>query len=473
MGNWIILLLLLLSSVIPSVIIFFLAQRREFLRNFLNITGIFFKLLLVSYLLYGLHLGLEFRLEYEIFEGINFSLRADRLSMLFVTLSSVLWLFTTVYAIAYLQKSLNKSLFFGFFSLCVSATVGLALAGNLFTFFIFYELLTLTTFSLILHERTHEAKQAAITYLKYTVFGGTSFLLGLVLLYSMNLPHTFVSGGYLQHAQHLSDMKAWLIFIILLLGVGVKAALFGLHGWLPKAMAAPAPVSALLHAVAVVKAGAFGIIRIVYDIYGIQLASSLGLLLFLATIAAITIIYGSIKALGQTNLKKRLAYSTVSQVSYITLGVALYGPLGTIGGIVHLVHQGVMKITLFFCAGAFAKTAGVSTIDQTDGLGKTMPLSAFAFSIGAFGMIGLPPFAGFVSKYYLSLGALANDSLALLCVLGASALLNGAYFLPIVYRMWFLPPKTKPIATKSILFALGDFSALTWVKQIAQSEYGS
>ena len=208
-------------------------------------------------------------------------------------------------------------------------------------------------------------------------------------------------------------------------------------------MVAPAPVSALLHAVAVVKAGAFGIIRTVYEVFGVEFAESLGVTQLLIYLAAFTIIYGSVVALFQDDLKKRLAYSTISQVSYITLGVAIAGPIAAVGGVVHLVHQGLMKITLFFCAGNLAETLGIYKISQMDGVGKRMPASMAAFTVGAFGMIGLPPIAGFVSKWYLGIGAINTGNSWIVYILALSSLLNAAYFLPIVYRIWF-KPQLKP-----------------------------
>jgi formate hydrogenlyase subunit 3/multisubunit Na+/H+ antiporter MnhD subunit len=212
-----------------------------------------------------------------------------------------------------------------------------------------------------------------------------------------------------------------------------------LHGWLPAAMAAPAPVSALLHAVAVVKAGAFGVIRVIYDVFGAGTVVELGVGVPLAALASLTILWGSIRALQQDEIKKRLAFSTVSQVSYIVLGAALAGPYAMIGGLVHLVHQGLMKITLFFCAGIFDERAGVKRIDGLNGLGARMPWTSTCFSLGAMGMIGLPPLAGFVSKFYLGLGGIEAGAPWVLAVLAASTLLNAAYFLPLLYRLWFLP----------------------------------
>ncbi|MCW9087925.1 MAG: proton-conducting transporter membrane subunit, partial [Gammaproteobacteria bacterium] len=206
------------------------------------------------------------------------------------------------------------------------------------------------------------------------------------------------------------------------------------------AMVAPAPVSALLHAVAVVKAGAFGVVRILYDVVGIERAVALNIAPLLAMLAAATIIWGSLRALEQQNLKRRLAFSTVSQVSYITLGAAMAGPLALIGGLVHLVHQGLMKITLFFCAGNLAKTLGVHSVGQMRGVGRRMPLTMLAFTLAALGMIGLPPMAGFVSKWYLGLGALEAGHGGWIAVLALSSVLNAAYFLPLLYSVWFRSP---------------------------------
>jgi formate hydrogenlyase subunit 3/multisubunit Na+/H+ antiporter MnhD subunit len=260
-------------------------------------------------------------------------------------------------------------------------------------------------------------------------------------------------------------------------------------------MVAPAPVSALLHAVAVVKAGAFGIVRIVHDVYGVSLAAELNMLFPLLLLAAFTIVYGSLRALTQDDLKKRLAYSTISQVSYIVLGSAVFGPVAMVGGVVHLVHQGLMKITLFFCAGIFAETIGVYKISKLDGAGRRLPWTMTAFTIASLGMIGLPPLAGFVSKWFLGAGAIDAGQNWVVGVLVVSSLLNAAYFLPIIYRGWFKPqekpwPKdhtygwvetnwlllAPPLITAFLvilsgLFATLPYSPLTMVQLLAQVEY--
>lgn len=283
----------------------------------------------------------------------------------------------------------------------------------------------------------------------------------------------------------------------LVAGVGVKAAIVPLHGWLPQAMVAPAPVSALLHAVAVVKAGAFGIVRIVYEVYGVEFAQSLALLQPLAVAAAITIVWGSVRALFQDDLKRRLAFSTVSQVSYIALGTALFGPVGTVGGLVHLVHQGIMKITLFFCAGNYAETLGIHKVSEMDGAGRRMPLTTLAFSVAALGMMGVPLTAGAVSKAWLSDGAQAAGMDWAIWILWTSSLLNAAYFLPILWRAWLrpapaawpgehifarglretawlllLPPLATAVATLAAgMLAESEASPLAWAKLVATREY--
>ncbi|WP_416885984.1 complex I subunit 5 family protein [Marinospirillum sp.] len=488
-------LTVLSTSLIAAALIFWIPEHSSQLRTSVNLAAALFKILLMVLILIGVSRGEEFVTQFPLMQDVDFVLRADALGVLFAGLSSVLWLFTTIYAIGYLEQTPNRRRFFGFFSLCVASTLGIAFAGNLFTFVIFYELLTLSTYPLVVHKGTPAALRAGRIYLQYTLAGGLVLLLGVLALHSLVGAVPFAEKDALvalaQQQPHLLQG----IFLLLILGLAVKAAMVPLHGWLPQAMVAPAPVSALLHAVAVVKAGAFGIVRVVYDVYGITLSWELGLLLPLGLAAAFTILYGSIRALSQTDIKKRLAYSTVSQVSYIALGISLFGPLGTLGGLVHLLHQGLMKVTLFFCAGNYAETLGIHRIDQLDGAGRRMPATSLCFTLGALGMIGLPPLAGFISKWYLASGAVAIQAYWVIPVLLASSLLNAAYFLPLLYRIWF-KPQTEPwpherqlgrwdtgawllippvvTATLSLLaglFAASALSPLAWVELIIQREY--
>lgn len=490
-------LLILASSLLPGLVIFTLPEARVRVRTVLNLLGAMTKLALVSWMVWNIYQGHQFETRLPLLPHLDLSLQIGPLAVLFLTLSALLWLVTTLYAIGYLEGSPQRSRFFGFFSLCVTATAGVAMAGNLLTFLLFYEMLTLVTYPLVVHRGTEAARRAGHTYLVYTIPGGALLLIGTVWLYAVAGTLEFTSRGFLQQVDESQHPVLIVIFFLLIAGFGVKAALVPFHGWLPQAMVAPAPVSALLHAVAVVKAGAFGIVRIVYEVYGVDFASQLGVTQPLAIMAAITILYGSLRALFQNDLKRRLAFSTVSQVSYITLGVAIVGPLATIGGLVHLVHQGLMKITLFFCAGNLAETLGIHKVSEMKGVGKRMPLTMAAFTIGALGMIGIPPIAGFISKWYLGLGALETGQSWVILVLIASTLLNAAYFLPILYAGWFCEPgqawpnerernyghqetawtlllpslTTAALALAAGLFATLPYTPLEWVRFITLSEF--
>jgi len=427
-----------LSSLIAAALIFSFGESFRRTRVLINLAAAVVKLILVAVMLWGVSRGHTFVFAAELLPGIAFHLHADDLTMLLSLLSALLWLVTTVYAIGYLEDSPNRARFFGFFSLCVTATMGVAAAGNLFTFFIFYELLSLSTWPLVVHRGTDRALRAGAVYLAFTLGGGAVLLAGIVTT-QLTAGHTsFTAGGFMQATGATRPLLIG-IFLLLFTGTAVKAAMVPLHAWLPRAMVAPAPVSALLHAVAVVKAGAFGIIRLVYDVFGIELTAALGMDHVLAAAAAFSIIYGSVLALRQRDLKARLAYSTVSQVAYITLGLGIGGPLAAVGGLAHLVHQGLMKITLFFCAGNLAETHGVKNIDNMDGIGRRMPWTMCAFTVAALGMIGVPPVAGFLSKWYLGLGGVQAGQHWVVAVLVASTVLNAAYFLPILRRAWFAP----------------------------------
>jgi len=489
-------LLILLTSLLPGIVIFLLPEERMGWRTALNLGGAVLKLALTGVMIWGVRHEHVYETRLPILPDIELVLNADAMSVMMTALSGVLWFVTTVYAIAYLEKSpQSRSRFFGFFSLCVSSTIGIALAGNLMTFLMFYEMLTLTTYPLVVHRGTPESMRAGRIYITYTITGGAAFLSGVAWLKALVGSVAFTEGGMLAPYVDIYATQLRSIFFLMICGLGVKAALVPLHGWLPQAMVAPAPVSALLHAVAVVKAGAFGIVRVVYDVFGIEFSAELGLLQPLAAAAAFTIVYGSVRALFQDELKKRLAFSTVSQVSYIVLGAGILGPLATIGGIVHLVHQGLMKITLFFCAGNFAETLGVHHVSQMNGVGRRMPWTMAAFTLGALGMIGVPPIAGFISKWYLATGGLAAGQPWIIAILVVSSLLNAAYFLPIIYRAWFqeaaetwpqnssggkpetrwmllLPPLiTALLALLAGLLANAPFSPLEWARLIAAREY--
>lgn len=485
-------LLVLMSSLLPGVIIFFLPERRHGLRTTLNIGAAVAKLALTAVMAAGIAAGHHFETRFRFVPGADLVLRADTWALMFVVLSAALWLATTIYAVGYLEGTPEQSRFFGFFSLCVASTMGIALAANLVTFFVFYEMLTVTTYPLVIHRGTREALRAGDVYLRYTISGGVALLAGIAFVYALAGHGDFTEGGFLAPLGDRHRAPLIVAFALLVTGLAVKAAIFPLHRWLPTAMVAPAPVSALLHAVAVVKAGAFGITRVLYDVYGLRFARELGVTDALTLAAVVTILFGSCAALAQTDLKRRLAYSTVSQVSYIVLGMTVYGSLSTIGGSVHLIHQGLMKITLFFCAGNVAEELGVHEIRELRGVARRMPLTMAAFTVGALGMIGVPPLAGFVTKWYLGLGALEAGEGWCVVVLLVSSLLNAAYFLPIVYDTWFGEPRIHlreraasaevrlslllpTLATAALSVAAGvlagsSWSPLGWAKRITSLE---
>lgn len=488
--------LIVLSSFTSGLIIFFLRPEAHKLRTVLNLTGAGATFLLVLVMFWGVFHRRVHETRLPLLPDTDLVLHGDALSVLFSVLSAGLWFITTLYAAGYLEGSPHRSRFFAFFSLCISATLGVALSGNMITFLLFYEMLTLSTYPLVVHRGTDEALRAGRIYLTYTIIGGTVLLLGVVWLQALIGPLEFTETGLLSNYAELYRWQYIVIFALMVGGLGVKAALVPLHGWLPIAMVAPAPVSALLHAVAVVKSGVFGIVRVIYDVYGVTFAHDLGVTAPLAVLAGITIVYGSIRALYQDDLKRRLAYSTVSQLSYIALGASIVGPVATIGGIVHLIHQGLMKITLFFCAGNMAETLGIHKISEMKGVAQRMPWTMAAFTLGALGMIGVPPLAGFISKWYLGSGGLIAGQPWVILVLSASSLLNAAYFLPILYTAWFekqtepWPEEhsfgrlethwmllVPPLATALLALAVGllanfPFSPLDWSKLITEREYG-
>jgi multicomponent Na+:H+ antiporter subunit D len=438
-----VLLWLLATSLVPAGIIFLLPEDAERSRRVINMAGAVAKVGLVLALVVGVFSGREYEWRTAFLPGIDLVLRADPVPLLFVLLSALLWLTTTIYAIGYLSEDTHRSRFFGFFSLCVTASVGIALAGNLVTLLIFYELLTVATYPLIVHQGHERARAGGRIYLLYAVTGGAAVLVGVVWLQtiagSVAFRETALLGALA--SEHRGALTA--IFVLLVGGFGVKAAMVPLHVWLPHAMVAPAPVSALLHAVAVVKAGAYAIVRVVHDLYGAELASELGVLTPLAVAASITIVYGSVLALAQQDLKRRLAYSTVSQLSYIVLGISVVGLTSVAGGVAHLVHQGVMKVTLFYCAGVLATSLGVTRVDQLHGVARKQPLTMAAFTIAALGMIGVPPTVGFITKWYLGLGAVEADQPWVVWILVASTVLNAAYFLPLIARAWLSEPDSE------------------------------
>ena len=381
----------------------------------------------------------------ELLPGISFKFAVDGMSLLFAIVSSFLWIFATSYNIGYMRslKEHAQTRFFACFAFAIFGALGLAFSGNIFTMYFFYEIITIATFPLVGHEQTETALEGAKKYLIYLMGTSKLFLLPAMIL-------TYVYAGTLDF--NLMDITRgifptttphWVVVLTYALYIAgiAKAAIMPLHNWLPSAMVAPTPVSALLHAVAVVKAGVFSIARVVLCVMGVDLMRRLHLDIPTAYLASFTIIFASIIALTKDDLKARIAYSTISQLSYIILGVVLLAPAAIQGGLFHIAAHAFSKITLFFAAGAIYVAAHLKKVSQISGVGRKMPITFGMFGLATLSMIGLPPAVGFVSKWYLIEGALNVHQTIFMVILLISALLNAAYFVPIVYKGFFEKPK--------------------------------
>jgi multicomponent Na+:H+ antiporter subunit D len=369
-------------------------------------------------------------------------LRVDAMGALFGMTAAVLWTLALIYSWGYMRGEHRLGRYYSFFVLCLAWTMGVAYAGNLLTFLIFYELFSILTYPLVVHEETPEAMAAGTKYIIYILVGGTLVLLAIVLTFFAAGDQTLTAGGILSADAGRGRLLA--IFWCFLVGFGVKAALVPLHGWVPDAHpAAPAPFSAVLSGV-MVAAGSFGIMRAMFYVFGADLLNDLGVTRYLTWIAAFTVLFAAVLAVNQDNLKRRLAYSTISQMGYVVLGVSLLGTEATIGALVHITNHAFMKGALFLCAGLFIRRLGAARVSQLDGAARRMPVTAAGFAIASLAMIGTPPLSGFVSKWYLGIGMLETGNPWLLAVLLGGALMAAVYLLPIVYRMYFREPVITP-----------------------------
>ena len=376
----------------------------------------------------------------EVMPGVHIALQIEPLGMVFALVASFLWIVTSLYAIGYMRghHEENQTRFFFFFAIAIAGAMGVAFSANLFTLFAFYEVLTLCTFPLVTHHQTEEAKKAGRIYLGILLTTSVGFQL-LAIIWTWQLAGTveFQPGGILAGTASAGVLSA--ILVLYVFGVG-KAAVMPFHRWLPAAMVAPTPVSALLHAVAVVKAGVFTVLKVAVYVFGLDLLGTLTATPWLAWAAAATIILASLVAFTKDNLKARLAYSTISQLSYIVLGAMLANPYGIIGGGMHIAMHAFGKITLFFAAGAIMVAAHEKEISRMHGLGRTMPITFGAFFIGSLSIIGLPPAGGAWSKWYLGLGTLEAGQVGLLAVLMLSSLLSLYYLLEVPVKAFFFKP---------------------------------
>ena len=434
-------LLAVLVSVLGALLIACTGERRANLREFWSVAaGVLMFALIASMIPEVLAGGTPECVLFRILPGVELALRVDAFGVLFASGASLLWILTSFYSIGYMRslKEHAQTRYFACFALALSATVGVAFSANLFTLFLFYEALTLVTYPLVGHKETAEAKAGARKYLIYLLGTAKVFLLtAIILTYNVAGTVEFRKGGILPLEQITTQpMLLYMIFALFLFGFA-KNALMPLHSWLPSAMVAPTPVSALLHAVAVVKTGVFSTLRVFLFVFGPHAMREIGGDQLALGAASVTILVGSLLALGQDNLKARLAFSTVSQLSYIILGAALLNQSGVLGGISHITNHAVSKITLFLCAGSIYVSTRKTEISQMSGLARRMPWTMAAFALASLSVVGIPATSGGISKWYLALGSMELHSLTLLGVLMVSSLLNAAYLGPVVYKAYF------------------------------------
>lgn len=385
-------------------------------------------------------------LRYPVFEwlpGLRLALRADAMSLLFAVTASFLWVLTVFYSAGYMRglHEHAQTRFNTCFALALFGAVGCAFADNLLTLYLFYEVVSVSTYPLVAHHQDAESYEGGRKYLVYLTATAKGLILpAMVLIYVLTGSLDFagdIRGGILPAG--LSHGVVAGLYVACLLGFA-KNGVMPLHHWLPGAMVAPTPVSALLHAVAVVKVGVFATTRVMLYVFGVDLMNAANLGLPTAWFVSVTILLASVVALSKDNLKARLAYSTVSQLSYVILGVALLTPAAIQGGLVHIANHAFSKITLFFCAGAIYVATHKKDISELGGLGRAMPFTFGAFALASLSMIGAPPVGGFVSKWYLLVGAHDARAFGIVVVLLLSTLLNAAYFVPVVYQAFFGRP---------------------------------
>tara|TARA_B100001964_G_scaffold170341_1_gene187400 strand:- start:3867 stop:5345 length:1479 start_codon:yes stop_codon:yes gene_type:complete len=374
---------------------------------------------------------------FSIAPGVSFSFRVDAMGVLFAVTASFLWILTTFYSIGYMRslKEHAQTRYYLCFMLTMSATIGVAFAANLLTLYLCYELVGVCAYPLVVHNETEEAYAKGNKYIFYLFGMAKLFLLACFVSYGLSDTLDFKPGGVFP--ADVDKNLLTITFFLFVVGVGAKAAIMPLHPWLPAAMIAPTPVSALLHAVAVVKVGVFTLLRVGLDTFGLETLKQLNVGGPVVFLVCLTIVVASVIALTKDNLKARLAYSTISQLSYIILGMALLTTAGVTGGVMHIANHAFSKITLFFCAGAIYVASGKTKVSELNGIGKQMPFTMAAFTIGSLSLIAFPPFAGFISKWYLIFGAVEAEQYYVIAALVTSSILNACYFLPIVYAAYF------------------------------------
>ncbi|MEW6087601.1 MAG: proton-conducting transporter membrane subunit [bacterium] len=456
-------MLIFLPVIVPIIIsflIFLCGEKRYTLRYiFLFIASIFDFAVVVFIMPLVLKQSLPpFILLQTTFFNLGF--KVDVFSILLAMVVTFLWIFTNSYSIGYMGKSHSLRRYYTSLSFCEGAAIGIIFAADLFTLFVFYELLTISVFPLVIHEETEEASRSGIMYLVYTLSGGAMILFGCFITHSLTAGQIEFTPGGIPGLAGQNKAVLYLLFILFTAGFGVKGALVPLHAWLPRAMVAPTPISALLHAVAVVNVGTYGLIRMIYDIFGKDLFLKLHLNTVLALGCVVTILGAAVIALRQRQLKKLLAYSTINQLGYVVLGAASLNYYTLTGGLVHIMYHSIMKISLFYAVGMIITFKGKTRISQLSEISKEMPVTMACFVIGALGIVGLPPMAGWISKWNLVKGHLLINEPVLAIVFLINTVIELAYFLPpILYAYFGVREEITALAEKTLLQEKGGLEA--------------
>lgn len=438
---------ILLTPAIPMItaILIMASGKKPNLRESWSIIGAILTFLSVFTLLPRILAGGSFESTlFTLYPGISVKFHLDGLGILFAGTASFLWILAGFYCVGYMRglKEHAQTRFYVCYAVSVGGAMGAAFAGNLFTLYLFYEIVSIFTYPLVAHHQDAEGYEGAKKYIVYLMFTSKAFLLpAMVLVYlqcgTLDFSTTGIVNGIFPH--DASSILVIVTYFLCFFGFA-KAGVMPLHSWLPSAMVAPTPVSALLHAVVVVKVGVFSVCRVMLSVFGVSLLQGLNLGIVTAYLVSFTIVVASVIALSKSNLKARLAYSTVSQLSYIILGVAMLTPNSITGGLIHIANHAFSKITLFFCAGAIFVATGKKDIKELGGLGYRMPFTMIAFGLASLSMIGAPPVSGFVTKWYLALGTMDLHNVILLVVLLVSSLLNAGYFVPIFLQSFYGKP---------------------------------
>lgn len=392
--------------------------------------------------------------------GITF--HVDELSLFMSEITLILWLLAAVFSFNYMAGKHSIKRYYAFLLASLSGCVGVAFAGNLLTLFLFFEIASLVPYALIIHSEKPYAIRASNKYLYMSLAGGLTLFFSIVYTYFLTGTTDFIELKVLAKQGSFLPLP---VFMGFLLGFGIKGGIFPLHIWLPDAHpVAPSPISSLLSGITI-KVGLYGIFRLVFSIYDFNVLNQAGLGTLIRVLAAITILLGSAMALSQKNLKKLLAYSSISQMGYILLGIGLLTERAVFGAVFHLFSHAFMKGTLFLCAGAIKHKTGKTDVDNMEGVGLEMPFTMIFFTIAALSMIGIPPMSGFLSKWYLGLGSLDAGMPVYLIILLVSSLMNAMYFLPIIISAFFKKGSSKKIVLKEaptlMLFSMACLTAGT------------